>query len=33
MNSGISLSKTSNGVNVNITKWEDDGNDYGGTAE
>lgn len=29
----INLSKTSNGVNVNITKWEDDGIDYGGTAE
>ena len=29
----ITLSKTSNGVNVNITKWEDDGIDYGGTAE
>ena len=29
----VSLSKTSNGVNVNITKWEDDGIDYGGTAE
>lgn len=27
------LSKTSNGVNVNITKWEDDGIDHGGTAE
>ena len=29
----VTLSKTSNGVNVNITKWEDDGTDYGGTAE
>lgn len=29
----VALSKTSNGVNVNITKWEDDGIDYGGTAE
>lgn len=29
----VNLSKTSNGVNVNITKWEDDGIDYGGTAE
>lgn len=29
----ITLSKTTNGVNVNITKWEDDGFDYGGTAE
>ena len=29
----VTLSNTSNGVNVNITKWEDDGNDYGGTAE
>ena len=29
----VTLSKTSNGVNVNITKWEDDGIDYGGTAE
>ena len=32
-NYNVTLSKTSNGVNVNITKWEDDGNDYGGTAE
>lgn len=32
-NFNVTLSKTSNGVNVNITKWEDDGNDYGGTAE
>lgn len=29
----VTLSKTSNGVNVGITKWEDDGIDYGGTAE
>ena len=29
----VTLSKTSNGVNVNINKWEDDGIDYGGTAE
>ena len=32
-NFNVTLSKTSNGVNVNITKWEDAGNDYGGTAE
>lgn len=29
----VTLNKTSNGVNVSITKWEDDGIDYGGTAE
>ena len=29
----VTLSKTSNGVNVSISKWEDDGIDYGGTAE
>ena len=29
----ITVKKTSNGVNVDITKWEDDGIDYGGTAE
>lgn len=29
----ITLSKTSNGVNVNINPWTDDGNDNGGTAE
>lgn len=29
----VTLSKTSNGINVNITKWEEDGNDYGGNAE
>lgn len=29
----VTVKKTSNGVNVDITKWEDDGNDYGGTAE
>ncbi len=29
----VTLSKTSNGVNVDITKWEDDGIDYGGKAE
>lgn len=29
----ITLSKTSNGVNVNINPWTDDGTDNGGTAE
>lgn len=29
----VTLNKTSNGVNVSITKWEDDGIDYGGTAK
>lgn len=29
----ITLSKTSNGVNVNINPWNDDGTDNGGTAE
>lgn len=29
----VTLNKTSNGVNVSITKWEDDGIDHGGTAE
>jgi len=29
----VTVSKTSNGINVNITKWEDDGTDNGGTAE
>lgn len=29
----VSLSKTSNGINVNINPWGDDGNDNGGTAE
>lgn len=29
----VTLNKTSNGMNVSITKWEDDGIDYGGTAE
>ena len=29
----VTLNKTNNGVNVSITKWEDDGIDYGGTAE
>ncbi len=29
----VTLSKTSNGVNVNINPWEDDGVDNGGTAE
>lgn len=29
----VTLSKTSNGVNVGITKWEEDNIDYGGTAE
>lgn len=29
----VTLSKTSNGVNVNINPWGDDGNDNGGTAE
>lgn len=28
----VTLSKTSNGINVNISQWEDDGIDYGGTA-
>ena len=27
------IDKTSNGVNVSIMKWEDDGSDYGGNAE
>lgn len=31
--STVTVKKTSNGVNVDITKWEDDGIDYGGTAE
>ena len=31
--STVTVKKTSNGVNVDITKWEDDGVDYGGTAE
>lgn len=29
----VVLSKTSNGINVSIDQWEDDGTDYGGTAE
>lgn len=29
----VTLSKTSSGVNVGITQWEDDGIDHGGTAE
>lgn len=29
----ITLNKVNNGMNVNITKWEDDGIDYGGNAE
>ncbi len=29
----VTLSKTSNGVNVNINPWADDGTDNGGTAE
>lgn len=29
----VKVSKTSNGMNVDITKWEDDGTDNGGTAE
>lgn len=29
----ITLSKTSNGVNVNINPWQEDGTDNGGTAE
>lgn len=28
----VTLSKTSSGINVNISQWEDDGIDYGGTA-
>lgn len=29
----VTLNKTSNGINVNIDQWEDDGTDNGGTAE
>lgn len=29
----VSLSKTSNGINVSISPWEDDGTDNGGVAE
>lgn len=29
----VTVSKTSSGLNANISKWEDDGRDYGGTAE
>ena len=29
----VTVSKTSNGINVDISPWEDDGEDYGGTAE
>jgi hypothetical protein len=32
-NCTVELSKTSEGVNVTIGDWEDDGTDYGGTAE
>lgn len=32
-NCTVVLSKTSEGVNVTIGNWEDDGTDYGGTAE
>lgn len=28
----VTLNKTSSGINVNISQWEDDGIDYGGTA-
>ena len=31
--STVTLSKTSNGINVSIDRWQDDGTDYGGTAE
>jgi hypothetical protein len=29
----VTVSKTSNGINVNVGAWEDDGTDNGGTAE
>lgn len=29
----VTVSKTSNGINVGVTPWEDDGVDHGGTAE
>ena len=29
----VTLSKTTSGMNATIVKWQDDGNDYGGTAE
>lgn len=29
----VTISKASGGLNATITKWEDDGTDYGGTAE
>ena len=29
----VTLNKTSNGINVTIDQWEDDGIDNGGTAE
>ena len=29
----VVLNKTSNGINVTIDQWEDDGIDHGGTAE
>ena len=29
----VTLSKTSNGINVSIDRWQDDGTDNGGTAE
>ena len=32
-NCTVTLSKTSEGVNVTIGDWDDDGTDYGGTAE
>lgn len=32
-NLNVTLNKTSNGVNININPWNEDGIDYGGTAE
>lgn len=29
----VTLSRTTSGMNATIVKWQDDGNDYGGTAE
>ena len=29
----VKVNKTSNGINVNIGQWDDDGGDYGGVAE
>ncbi len=29
----VKVNKTSNGINVNIGQWDDDGVDYGGVAE